>query len=78
MDEAMSKLAWKLVAVVLDAGLANAGTRGLERLDRGLVASRTTSGVFLSWRILGTDPPGTSFNLHRDGLKIATTSGTAP
>ncbi|WP_276482905.1 T9SS type A sorting domain-containing protein [Paraflavitalea pollutisoli] len=45
----------------------------LERLDRGLVAVRTSGDqVFLSWRLLGTDPAGTAFNLYRDGLKLNT------
>lgn len=46
----------------------------MERLDRGLVAVRTSADqVFLSWRLLGTDPAGTAFNLYRDGVKINAT-----
>lgn len=46
----------------------------MERLDRGLVAVRTGSDqVFLSWRLLGTDPSGIAFNLYRDGVKINAT-----
>jgi rhamnogalacturonan endolyase len=45
--------------------------RQMELLNRGVVAVRTSStGVFLSWRLLGTDPPGTGFNLYRNGTKI--------
>ncbi len=44
--------------------------RNLEWLDRGLVAVKTTNGVFLSWRVLGTDPTDIGFNLYRDGTKV--------
>ena len=38
----------------------------LETLQRGLVALKTTPGtVFVTWRMLGTDPSGTAFNLYR-------------
>ncbi len=45
--------------------------RHMEKLDRGLVAVRTSSTqVFLSWRILGYDPDNIKFNIYRDGVKI--------
>lgn len=44
--------------------------RSMENLDRGLVAVKTTGGVFLSWRVLGTDAATTGFNIYRDGVKI--------
>ena len=38
----------------------------MENLGRGVVAVRsTTTEVFVSWRVLGTDPPDTAFNLYR-------------
>ena len=38
----------------------------LEPLQRGLVALKQKDGrVFVSWRLLGSDPAGTSFNLYR-------------
>src|SRR5262245_26546893 len=38
----------------------------MENLGRGVVAVRsTTTDVFVSWRLLGTDPPDTIFNLYR-------------
>lgn len=44
----------------------------MERLDRGLVAFPTSSGkVFVSWRLLGTDAPGTTFTLLKNGTPIA-------
>jgi len=48
--------------------------RQMEKLNRGLVAIRTsTSSVFLSWRVLGSDPDNIAFNLYRDGVKITAT-----
>jgi rhamnogalacturonan endolyase len=41
------------------------GTRLMESLGRGLVAVRTSEGVYLSWRLLGTDPGETAFNVYR-------------
>ncbi len=38
----------------------------LEPLQRGLVALKQSDGrVFVSWRLLGSDPAGTAFNLYR-------------
>ncbi|MFN8438848.1 MAG: carbohydrate-binding protein [Cytophagales bacterium] len=47
--------------------------RKLEYLDRGLVAVKVSNGVFLSWRILGTEPKTISFNVYRNGTKINST-----
>lgn len=62
-------------ALLMGFGMANAA-RQMEWLNRGLVAVKTSGGVFLSWRLLGTEGSSTSFNLYRDGEKIATLSGT--
>ncbi len=51
-----------------------------EFLDRGLVAANTRDGVFLSWRLLGsevtgatsTGVKGSDFNVYRDGQPLAT------
>ena len=44
----------------------------MERLDRGVVAlPAQEQGIFISWRLLGTDPEGTTFDLLRDGKVIA-------
>ncbi|MGY1452172.1 rhamnogalacturonan lyase [Streptomyces sp. SS8] len=52
----------------------------LEKLDRGLVAVATGEGVFLSWRLLGTETTGSTatgmagpdFRVYRDGEPVAT------
>ena len=71
-------------AVALSSGPAAAGAKPagsqLEHLDRGLVAAATSEGVFLSWRLLGSEATGHSatgltganFRVYRDGAPIAT------
>ena len=53
----------------------------MEQMDRGLVAVRQTDGrVFLSWRILRSDPKNVPFDIYRNGEKLndapLTTGGT--
>ncbi len=42
----------------------------MEYLERGVVAVNTDDGIFVSWRLLGTDSEEVAFNLYRDGEKI--------
>jgi hypothetical protein len=67
------------VAALIAAGLttlttsttAEAATaRQVEALDRGVVSVHTDSGNLVSWRWLGTDPDGVSFNVYRAGTKV--------
>ncbi|MEO3746454.1 carbohydrate-binding protein [Plantactinospora sp. B5E13] len=49
----------------------------MEYLTRGLVAAQTADGIFLSWRFLGDEPDGISWNVYRkdgdaDFVKITT------
>ncbi len=44
--------------------------RVTDKLDRGLVAVKTSSGVFTSWRIFGEEYYDTKYNLYRDGVKL--------
>lgn len=51
--------------------------RPVEYLTRGLVAAQSADGIFLSWRFLGDEPDGLSWNVYRkdgdaDFQKIAT------
>jgi len=46
------------------------GYRQMEKLDRGLIAVKVDNGVFLSWRLLGTDPSNIAFNIYRNGIKV--------
>lgn len=65
----MSICAW-LVASLAMAGLsvtAIAAPRLMEQLDRGVVATRTGEGVFVSWRLLGTEANDLAFDVYRQG-----------
>lgn len=42
----------------------------MEWLNRGVVAVKVNEGVFVSWRLLGTDPQDVSFNLYRNGTLV--------
>lgn len=44
--------------------------RQMELLGRGLVAVAVEDGVFLSWRLLGTEPMDLGFNVYRDGERL--------
>lgn len=48
----------------------------MEYLDRGTVAVRTEEGVFLSWRLLGTENYDSSFSIYRNSELIATVNDT--
>ena len=45
--------------------------RQMEALDRGIVAVRKSpQEVFISWRLFGTEPVSTGFNIYRDKKKL--------
>src|SRR6516162_6694630 len=57
-----------VVPMIVLCGLATEvrAQRQMEHLGRGLVAIRSGAGtVFIGWRLLGTDPEKTAFNLYR-------------
>lgn len=71
--------AMMLPAAALPAGAADvqyqAVERRMEKLDRGTVAVYTGGGVFLSWRLLGTESlENQAFDVYRDGEKIYTSA----
>ncbi|WP_193213140.1 autotransporter-associated beta strand repeat-containing protein [Luteolibacter marinus] len=56
----------RLLLFLLLLALPAAGQRQMENLNRGLVAVRKSSSqVYLSWRLFGDDPSGIAFNLYR-------------
>ena len=65
-----------LVGTILSFSINVYGQRQMENLDRGLVAVKVSNGVFLSWRILGTEFTSASYNVYRGGTQIATVSGS--
>ena len=46
------------------------GARQMERLNRGVVRVNQSGGNFISWRLLGTDPSGVSFNVYQGSTKL--------
>ncbi len=49
----------------------NGTQKQMEKLNRGLIAVRTSSNqVFISWRLFGTDPSTIDFVLYRGSPKI--------
>ena len=67
------KLNTFLCSCILSASLAmpiQAQQTQLEKLDRGAIAIKSSTGVFLSWRSLATDHWSLAFDVYRDGTKI--------
>lgn len=80
------RLTWLLVSILIFASsfsmslyqkskgngsVSQAATaRQVEALNRGLVAIKTSKGVHISWRYLGTDANNIEFNIYRNGSKI--------
>jgi len=63
------------IAVVSTIAGSASAQRYMEKLDRGLVAVKSGSGYFLSWRLFGTDPQDTTFgfNVYRGTAKLNAT-----
>ncbi|MGF7137824.1 rhamnogalacturonan lyase family protein [Roseimarinus sediminis] len=65
------KITSLLISILLLFSLnTSQAQRQVERLNRGLVAVSTDQGVFLSWRLLGTDDEQIAFDVYRDHEKI--------
>ncbi|MEU4744197.1 rhamnogalacturonan lyase [Actinosynnema sp. NPDC023658] len=62
-----------VVAVPTATSAPAQAVQQVDRLNRGLIAVRTGSGNYVSWRVLAGDAPGTAFNLYRDGTKVNAT-----
>ncbi len=54
-----------------------ASARQMENLDRGVVAVKVSNGVFISWRVSGTETSGVSYNLYRGTTRITTVTGAS-
>ena len=64
----------KLVLLALMMGMTVMGIhaqRVIDKLDRGVVAVKITSGVFVSWRIQSDEYYDVTYNLYRDGSLVA-------
>ena len=64
----MKKLITMALAAMMSVSLW--AQRATDKLDRGLVAIKTNSGVFCSWRILGEEYYDVKYNIYRDGSKL--------
>lgn len=72
----LRSLAFTLVCVLTTCSIALA-QRQMENLSRGTVAVRQSDGVYVGWRLLGTDPDDIVFNVYRqdgDGEQIKITA----
>ena len=65
-----------LSCLVGAASLTVATAQQVEKLDRGVVAVKSGSGVFVSWRSLTDDASGLGFDVYRDGVKVNSTPVT--
>ena len=71
MKNTLRFLLFSLTALVLSLPLS--AQRATDRLDRGLVAMPANgSGTFVSWRIFGEEYYDVTYNLYRNGTRIAT------
>ncbi len=65
----MKKIISLLSIVILSSFFLSslkADTRQMECLNRGLVAVKVSNGVFISWRLLGTDDKNIAFNIYKN------------
>lgn len=62
-----------LFCLVLFISISASAQRRTDNLDRGLVAMKATSGVYLSWRINGEEYYDVTYNVYRDGVKLTET-----
>lgn len=61
----------------IQQGTSAATARQMENLDRGVVAVKVSSGVYISWRVLGTETADVTYNLYRDSVKLTNISGAS-
>ena len=64
----MKKFAIIFIVTLLVVNNSGFAQRFMEKLDRGVVALAQRDGsVFLSWRLLASDPPTCKFHVYRNG-----------
>lgn len=66
----VSSVLISLLAATTASAVITSPGKQIEFLNRGAVAIKTGSGVFISWRQLATDSSGTLFNVYRDNVKL--------
>ena len=65
----MKRFVILLFTVILTLGVS--AQRTTDVLDRGLVAVKVSGGIYCSWRIMGEEYYDVTYNLYRNGTKIA-------
>ena len=63
----------KKLLIIIGMAIASIPTfaqRTTDKLDRGLIAMKASSGVYLSWRLLGSEYYDVTYNVYRDGTLI--------
>ncbi|MDD3078196.1 MAG: T9SS type A sorting domain-containing protein [Paludibacter sp.] len=66
----MKKITLPLFLVLFSTIFIFAGKRQMEYLNRGTVAIKISSGVYISWRLLGTEDKTTAFNVYRNNILV--------
>ncbi len=59
-----------VLLIVPYQSVSAAAPRQMENLNRGVVAVKVSNGVFVSWRMFGTEPSSIAFNVYRNGTKV--------
>ena len=67
----MNKLLILIITILLSVATDAQAQRVIDKLDRGVVAVKTTGGVFVSWRIQSDEYYDVTYNLYRNGSLIA-------
>ena len=62
-----------LTSILLTLATLGFAQRFTDQLDRGLVAMKQSTGVFLTWRILGEEYYDVTYMVYRDGEPITST-----
>ncbi len=70
-----TKKYWRILTLIIIVFFSyNAmAQRYMEKLNHGLIAVNTTNGVFVSWRVLGSEGDDVSYNIYRDGAMVNST-----
>ncbi|WP_217607322.1 hypothetical protein [Chitinophaga sp. GbtcB8] len=71
MKKTTIRLPFLIMSVLLLIPQFLLAQKQMEKLNRGLVAIRTSaSQVYVGWRLFGTDPAGIAFNVYRGSTKV--------
>lgn len=54
----------------IESPISKKKLRQMENLNRSLVAVEVENGIYIGWKMLGTDPENVTFDLYRDGEMV--------